>query len=99
MYRAVAVSSDPLFLGMTRPAMVGGVTYTYCAINGMVSCLAFLGSGHLALFLVAIPIHVLGFALCLKDPRQIDVLLAHLLIKARCRNAHFWRATSYAELS
>ena len=54
---------DPLFLGLTRPAMVWGVPQPVFVINGMVSMIAFLVSNSFLPLLVGAPlIHGLAYA-------------------------------------
>lgn len=87
--------SDPLFLGLTRPALVWGVPQPFFVLNGMVSMIAFLASNSFLPLLVGVPlIHALGVIVCIKDVRTFDIWL----VKARflrCRNRGFWGATSY----
>ncbi|MAZ77301.1 MAG: type VI secretion protein [Legionellaceae bacterium] len=90
-----AVAVDPLFLGMTRPPMVAGVTYTFFVINGMATTIIFLGSGSLWAWLLGIPMHVAGYLLCLKDPRIFDLWRVKLLKTSTCRNRSFWHCNSY----
>ena len=87
--------TDPLFLGLTRPAMVWGVPQPYFVLNAMLSMIAFLLSNSFyPLFIGAPAIHGLGYLVCLKEPRTFDLWL----IKARflrCLNRRFWGANSY----
>ena len=36
------IEADSLFLGLTRPPMLAGVSYTFAALNGIFSLLAFI---------------------------------------------------------
>ena len=90
------VEMDPLFLGMTRPPMVMGVTYTFFVINGMVTTITFLALNNLFAFLVGIPVHIIGYLLCLKDPRIFDIWRVRLLKTPVTRNRSFWRTNSYS---
>jgi type IV secretion system protein VirB3 len=87
--------TDPLFLGLTRPAMLFGVTQSFFVINAMVCMTAFLGTGSfLPLFIGAPLLHGVGYLACLRDARTFDIWFA----KARflqCRNRHYWLANSY----
>ena len=71
-----SVSTDPLFLGLTRPALIGGVTFAYFAAEGLVSILIFIMTSNFKVFLVVAVTHVLGMQLCKKEPLAIDLLLA-----------------------
>ena len=90
------VEMDPLFLGMTRPPMFMGVTYTFFVINGMVTTIAFLALNNLFAFLIGLPVHLIGFLLCLKDPRIFDIWRVRLFKTPMTRNRSFWSANSYS---
>jgi len=86
---------DPVFLGLTRPAMLCGVTQSFFVINVALCMIAFLGAGSfLPLFAGGPILHGIGYLACIKDSRIFDIWL----IKARfmkCRNRAFWQAASY----
>lgn len=86
---------DPLFLGMTRPPMVKGVTYSFFVLNVTGTTILFLASGNLLAFLVGLPLHVIGYLMCLKDPRLLDLWRVKLTKTMLCRNRKFWKANSY----
>jgi len=87
--------TDPVFLGLTRPAMLFGVTQTFFVINAAVCMIAFLGTGSfLPLFVGAPLLHGVGTLVCLRDARTFDIWF----VKARflkCLNRSYWRANSY----
>lgn len=68
------LQTDMLFQGLTRPAMIAGVSYTYVVINGLVNMLAFVNSKNfLILFVIAPIIHGVGFFVCRNEPRAIEM--------------------------
>ena len=94
------VIADPLFVGVTRPAMALGVTYGAALANGMVTVELFLLTRNLLALLVCLPIHGILWILCAVEPRCFELVLLH----ARTRrfspaSRRFWRATSYAVLA
>ena len=90
-----AVRTDTVFLGLTRPAMFWGVPQPYFVLNGMLSMLAFLWTrSFTALLVLAAVVHAIGYLICLRDFRILDILI----IKARfvrCVNGHYWKTRSY----
>ena len=87
----------PLFLGMTRPAMVAGVTFPFFVINTLASIIAFLGSGELPYILLGLPTHAIGYIVCLKDPNLFSVWAVKLLKCMQCLNKKYWGgANSYS---
>ena len=100
MERNGGLVADPLFLGVTRPPMRWGVTYSALLLNGMVTLEAFLVTKNLLWLSIAIPIHLVCTLLCLHDPRFFDLLF----LWGRTRgpgwlaNARLWGANSYSPL-
>jgi type IV secretion system protein VirB3 len=86
---------DPVFLGLTRPAMLFGVTQSFFVINAMVCMIGFLGTGSfLPLFVGGPLLHGIGYIACARDARTFDIWF----VKARflkCLNRVHWRANSY----
>ncbi len=89
------LSRDPLFVGLTRPQMFAGVTYTFFIINGVVSTEFFLIFKSVWVILFAAVVHGIGFLACLKEPRIFDLWLVRLARCPRVRNYKFWRCNSY----
>jgi len=90
-----ALELDILFLGATRPAMMFGVTFDYMIINGFGTSMIFLASGNPLYFLLAIPGHILGFLVCLKDPRTFGVVFTWITTTSKCPNRLFWKGSTY----
>ncbi|MDB5973308.1 MAG: type secretion protein [Nevskia sp.] len=71
---AAHTERDPLVVGMTRPLMMFGVTYSYFVVEGMTAAILFLMGNNLLYLLIIIPLHVLGVVLCKWDARFFDIL-------------------------
>jgi type IV secretion system protein VirB3 len=70
------LQSDALFQGLTRPTMIFGVSYMYFVINAMVCMITFINTqSFLVLLGVAPTIHLIGYLICLKEPRAIELLM------------------------
>jgi len=89
------LARDPLFVGLTRPQMFAGVTYTFFIINGVVSTEFFLVFKSVWVILFALVVHGVGFLACLKEPRIFDLWLVRLARCPRVRNYKFWQCNSY----
>ena len=96
----MGIHEDPLFAGVTRPAMAMGVTYSALLINGMTTVELFLLTKNLLWMLVCIPIHGIFWLVCKNDARFFDLLF----LWGRTRgpgllgNVQFWKANSYSPL-
>ena len=95
-----ALTVDPLFVGATRPPMRWGVTYSALLANLVVTMEAFLLTRNLLTFGIAVPIHAISAALCLRDARIFDLLFlwcrAH--VPTLLANGRLWQAAGYSPL-
>ncbi len=89
---------DPLFVGATRPAMVMGITYEAFVMVMMIAAVAFIALGPLWALLY-LPLHVMAYLICAKDPRQFEHFKLWSETKGRCVNRAHWRAASYSPLA
>jgi type IV secretion system protein VirB3 len=101
MSRNQGLIAEPLFVGVTRPAMAMGVTYSALLVNGMVTVELFLLTRNLLWLLVCVPVHGLAWLLCATEPRFFDLLM----LWGRTRgpglagNGRLWRANGYSALA
>ena len=91
------VGTNPLFLGLTRTPMLFGVSYTFAAMNGIVSLLAFIITSKFFYLLVLLPsLHGIAWFICLKEPRAIELFIARNSKCTVCRNRMYHgRTNSY----
>lgn len=88
--------ANPLFVGLTRPAMYAGVTLTFLAINVGISLIVFvLSSSFVAWFVVIGLGHAMGYTCCQRDPRIFELLIGWLQARGASRNIGFWGCNSY----
>ncbi|HLD77018.1 MAG TPA: VirB3 family type IV secretion system protein [Rickettsiales bacterium] len=89
------ISADPLFLGLTRPPLILGVSYTFAALNGIVSLLAFVITSSFFYLLVLLPgLHIIGWFISLKEPRALELLIARSSKCSICRNRSYYGGTN-----
>lgn len=86
---------DPLVVGMTRPLMMFGVTYSYFVVEGMTASILFLMGNNLLYLLIIIPLHVLGVVLCKWDARFFDILFKVARYARPVRNRPRYRCNLY----
>ena len=93
--------ADPLFVGLTRPPMRFGVTFTALLLNVVVTMEVFVLTRNLATLLIALPVHGLSQLLCAHDARFFELLW----LWGRARSTvllgtlRFFRASSAGPLS
>lgn len=89
------LASDPIFAALTRPQMIGGVTYSYAVFNLIITLEAFLLSKSFWSLLIAPAVHAFGYLGCLKDPRFFDLWITRVSTCPRIANFRFWRVNAY----
>lgn len=93
------LQSDPLFQGLTRPAMVFGVTYMFFIGNLMVNLLVFINTSNLLVLFVVFPaIHTIGYIVCLKEPRIMEMVMVKLKKGMKCLNRVYHGNTNSYDL-
>lgn len=89
------LSVDPLFVGLTRPPMLFGVSYTFALFNAVACVLAFISTSNFKYLAIMFPIHAIGFYLCSKEPLFLELFKVKAEKCSRCRNMFFHGANSY----
>jgi len=88
------LEADALFLGLTRPAMVFGVTYLWFMVNAMISLIYFINtSDFIRLIPAALIVHLIGYLICMKEPRYMEILVTKTSKCMKCRNTLFHGGT------
>jgi type IV secretion system protein VirB3 len=90
-----ALERDTLFVGLTRPQMFAGVTYSLFVTNVVIATELFLIFKSFWVITAAVLLHCAGVLLCLKDPRFFDVWLARVSKCPRIKNYQVWGCNSY----
>ncbi len=89
------LAADPVFAALTRPQMIGGVTYAFAVFNLIVTVEAFLITRSFWALLIAAILHAVGYVGCLREPRFFDLWITKLRTCPRVRNFSFWHSNSY----
>jgi type IV secretion system protein VirB3 len=99
--RNAGLTADPLFVGVTRPPMRWGVTYSALLFNLVFTMEVFLLSKNLLTLLIALPVHGLCALLCARDARFFDLILlwGRTRLPAHLGNLRLWRASSYSPIA
>ena len=99
--RNAGLTADSLFVGVTRPPMRWGVTYSALLFNLVFTMEVFLLSKNLLTLLIALPIHGLCALLCARDARFFDLILlwGRTRLPAYLGNLRLWRASSYSPIA
>jgi type IV secretion system protein VirB3 len=102
MGRNQGLTADVLLVGMTRPPMKWGVTYTGFILNLIATMEIFIVTRNLVWLLAFVPIHGVLYLVCLYEPRFFDLLGLWGRTRALALATgvvRFWRANSYSPLA
>lgn len=89
------VSADPLFVGLTRPPMLFGVSYTFGLANGFLCLVAYIATVNFQYLALMFPIHFVGYVLCSKEPLIIELYKIRADKCFRSKNRLYHGANSY----
>ncbi len=90
---------DPLFQGLTRPTMVGGVSYMFFIFNSMICLLTFINTKNFIYLGVVFPIlHAFAFLVCRKEPRALELVMLRMSKGMRCVNRRYHGGTNSYDL-
>lgn len=93
------LETDPLFLALTRPAMLLGVTYAWFAVEGLGAMVYFINSSDfLGLFIGIMVFHAIGFIACKHEPRFVEVIKTNAKTNYKCMNKGFHGNTNSYDL-
>lgn len=90
-----SVKAYPLFLGLTRPPMFLGVSFTFFALEVMVAMVGFVYTSEFKYIVIAVPIHAVGYYLALKEPLFIELFQIKSAKCSKRINSFYHRANSY----
>lgn len=87
---------DPLFKGLTRPAMFLGVSFTFSAMNLLLSLLGYILTKNLFILLFFMPlIHSIGYVICFNEPLFLELFLVRNQKCMKCKNRGYHNSNSY----
>lgn len=87
---------DVVFSALTRPQMFAGVSYSFFVLNLVVTTEVFLITKSFWAILAAVVLHGIGYVLCARDPRFLDLWILKASRCPRVKNYNRWRCNSYA---
>lgn len=86
---------DIVFSALTRPQMFGGVSYAFFVFNLVVTTEVFLLTKSFWAIGAALLLHGIGYLMCLREPRWLDLWIQKVNRCPRVPNHDYWRCNSY----
>jgi len=90
-----SVSADPLFVGLTRPTMIFGVSFKFFFLNFFVSLMSYINFPGLGVIGIAIGLHLFGYVICFKEPLFLELYLKRSQKCMKSTNKLYHGANSY----
>lgn len=84
------VGLDPLFLGLTRPALLFGVSFIFFGLNMMSTLIYFVATSDFKVILLTAGLHIFGMAITKKEPLAVEMLMLRIQKFNMCRNRNFY---------
>ncbi len=95
MEKTYHLVSDPLFLGLTRPTLIFGVSMYYALLNLMGSVVIFVQSSDFRIIFVTAIIHGVGYYLSFSEPKFMEIQMKYANKCNNCPNRTYYSANSY----
>lgn len=90
MAKTGSLTSDPLFIGLTRPPMIFGVSYKFVMMNVLISFVSFINTANFMIMLVFLPgLHGIAYIICFKEPLFLELWMLKLQKCNKCKNKFF----------
>ncbi len=89
------INNDPLFVGLTRPTLIFGVSVQYALLNMLISVVSFIQTSNFQILFIAGIVHAIGYILCFKEPRFMELYLKKFQKCNQCANKMYYGANSY----
>lgn len=89
------LDSDPLFIGLTRPTLILGVSIMFAMLNMMICTIWFIQTANIFVVLLAVGIHIVGYIMCFKEPLFMELHMNKLGKCNQCPNKSYYGANSY----
>ena len=89
------LQSDPLFVGLTRPTLILGVSISYAMLNMMICTVWFIQTTNFWVVPLALGIHLIGYIACFKEPLFMELYMNKGQKCNQCPNKSYYGANSY----
>ncbi|CAL7959295.1 type IV secretion system protein VirB3 [Alphaproteobacteria bacterium] len=87
--------ADTLFVGLTRPPLLFGVSYMFALLNFFVCMLAYVATNQFKYLFTLFPVHALGCYVCSKEPLFLELFIIKAQKCSRNRNKAYHGGNSY----
>ena len=86
---------DPLFVGLTRPTLLFGVSQMFVILNAFCCIGYFVMSNDMRAMVILALNHMVGYIICAKEPLFVELFMIKMQKCNKCTNKFFHGANSY----
>lgn len=90
-----AVSTDPLFVGLTRPPMLFGVSFSFFFLNFFFSLVFYINKPGVAVIGLAAGLHLIAYIICFKEPLFLELYMNYATRCTKCTNRIYYGGNCY----
>jgi type IV secretion system protein VirB3 len=91
-----SVETDPLFVGLTRPTMIFGVSFKMFFLNFFIAMFFYIQVPGLKVVFLGLILHVVSYILCFQEPLFLELYMMKWSNFLKCKNKAFFNgANSY----
>ncbi|MBF8246660.1 MAG: VirB3 family type IV secretion system protein [Rickettsia sp.] len=86
---------EPVFLGLTKPNLIFGVSMHFVMLNMMISIVIFIQSSDFRVAFLSAILHGVGYYVSFKESRFLEIYMKHAQKCNFCSNRMFYDGNSY----
>lgn len=86
---------DPLFVGLTRPTLLFGVSQSFVVLNALACLGYFVMTSDLKALIFLVFSHMVGYIICSKEPLFIELYMIKMQKCNKCHNKLYHGTNSY----
>ena len=84
------VNIDPLFIGLTRPTMIFGVSFKFFFLNFFAIIFFYINAPGLKVIFLGLILHLVAYIICFKEPLFLELYLMKGAECTKCKNRSYY---------
>ena len=89
------LNKDPLFVGLTRPSLILGVSIPYFMLNILICSVYYINRSDIWILIIGFVVHMIGYIACYSEPRFMELYLLKFGKSNQCPNKSYYGANTY----
>lgn len=89
------IETDTLFVGLTRPPLLFGVSYTFTLLNFFICMMLYVATNQFKYLGIMFPVHAIGYYICSKEPLFLELFIVRGQKCSRNKNRWYHKMNTY----